>query len=158
MLVVIRKINMKKSKNKSSLRRKRAVQFAEYLASGGAFFWTGYLVFFIADHTLGWSLWWAKLTANIAGWLVNYLLQRYWVFNNKHLAKHQTEVTERYLFITAVNFLLDYIIVGTLKSAGITPYIGQFASAGFFTVWNYVWYRFWVFPEHTHRHKRHATV
>lgn len=134
------------------------MQFTEYMVSGGAFFWAGYAVFFIADRGFHWDLWWAKLTANICGWLVNYLLQRYWVFNNKQLAKHQNEVTERYLFITAVNFLLDYIIVGTLKSAGITPYLGQFASAGFFTVWNYLWYRFWVFPEHTHRHKRHSTV
>ena len=149
---------MKKAQSKRSSKQKRALQAAEYLASGGAFFWTGYAVFFIADHTLGWSLWWAKLTANVCGWLVNYLLQRYWVFNNKHLAKHQTQVTQRYLFITAVNFLLDYIIVGTLKAGGITPYIGQFISAGFFTIWNYVWYRFWVFPENAHHHKRHATV
>lgn len=153
---------MKQKKRITKKQRRQLLQFAEYMVSGGAFFWTGYAVFFITDQAFGWSLWWAKLAANICGWLVNYLLQRYWVFNNKRLAKHQTQVTQRYIFITIVNFLLDYIIVGTLKSAGITPYIGQFASAGFFTIWNYFWYRFWVFPAHTdthkHNHKRHATV
>lgn len=147
-----------KKKKLTKKRQRQLIQFAEYLVSGGAFFWTGYAVFFVADKGLGLDLWWAKLIANISGWVVNYVLQRYWVFNSKKLNKHQTQVTQRYLFITAVNFMLDYIIVSTLKSAGITPYIGQFGSAGFFTIWNYLWYRFWVFPSSNHRHKRHATV
>lgn len=145
-------------KRLSKKNRLELIRFAEYFVSGGAYFWTGYLVFFICDKGLGLSLWWAKLLANITGWVVNYLLQRYWVFNNKQLAKHQTQVTTRYIIITLVNFGLDYLIVSTLKSAGLTPYLGQFASSGFFTVWNYLWYRFWVFPQHKHRIKRHATV
>jgi hypothetical protein len=39
------------------------------------------------------------------------------------------------------------LIVASLKSVGLTPYLGQFVSSGFFTIWNYFWYRFWVFPE-----------
>lgn len=149
---------MATKKRLSKKNRLELIRIAEYLVSGGAYFWTGYLVFFVCDKAFGLNLWWAKLLANISGWIVNYVLQRYWVFNNKRLAKHQTEVTGRYIFITAVNFVLDYIIVSTLKSAGLTPYLGQFVSSGFFTVWNYLWYRFWVFPQHIHRHKRHSTV
>lgn len=145
----------KKLKKKQKL---EAIRIAEYMVSGGAYFWTGYLVFFLCDQLFGLNLWWAKLAANISGWTVNYLLQRYWVFNNNRLAKHQTEVTSRYIIITAVNFMLDYLIVAGLKSAGLTPYLGQFVSAGFFTVWNYLWYKYWVFPSHKHRHKRLSTV
>ena len=127
--------------------RKLIVQAIEYLVSGGAYFWSGYLVFFICDTFLGFTLWWAKLSANVVGWTVNFMLQRYWVFKNPHLKGHLGEVTGRYLFISGVNFVLDYFIVFGLTLIGITPYIGQFVSAGFFTFWNYVWYRFWVFPE-----------
>lgn len=134
------------------------IRIAEYMVSGGAYFWSGYGAFFVADTFLHWNLWWAKLGANIFGWTINYLLQRYWVFNNPRLAKHQTEVTERYILMTLVNFVLDYLIIWSLKGAGITPYIGQFVSSGFFTVWNYLWYRFWVFPGRYPRHKRTATV
>lgn len=130
------------SSKKHEIRR-----ITEYMISGGAYFWTGYLVFFICDKTLGLNLWWSKLAANVLGWIVNYLLQRYWVFRNPKLNKHQTEVTTRYVAITLVDFVLDYFIVRGLKTIGITPYIGQFISSGFFTVWNYIWYRFWVFPE-----------
>lgn len=127
--------------------QREVTRIVEYLISGGAYFWTGYLVFFLLDKGLHWSLWWVKLGANIAGWTVNYLLQRYWVFNNPKLAKHQTEVTTRYVIITLVDFVMDYFIIRWLKLIGITPYIGQFISSGFFTIWNYLWYRFWVFPE-----------
>ncbi|MCW1908419.1 MAG: GtrA family protein [Candidatus Saccharibacteria bacterium] len=130
------------AKSKPEIRR-----ITEYMISGGAYFWTGYLVFFLCDKGLGFSLWWAKLLANISGWTVNYLLQRYWVFKNPKLNQHQTEVTIRYAIITLVNFVLDYFIIYGLKMVGITPYIGQFISSGFFTVWNYLWYKFWVFPE-----------
>ncbi len=126
------------------------IQFAEYMISGGAYFWVGYLVFFAADKGLGWNLFWAKLAANIIGWTINFLLQRYWVFKNPDLQDKLAQTTGRYIFITLVNFGLDYLIVAGLKTVGITPYIGQFISSGFFTVWNYLWYRFWVFPEKDH--------
>lgn len=127
--------------------RREVTRITEYLVSGGAYFWTGYLVFFVVDKGLHGSFFWAKSLATLLGWTVNYILQRYWVFNNPKLAKHQTEVSDRYIFITLVNFVLDYLIVWELKSVGVTPYIGQFVSAGFFTVWNYLFYKYWVFPE-----------
>lgn len=134
----------KKTKNQQ---RRTYIQIAQYIISGGAYFWSGYLVFFICDKVLDFNLWWAKLAANVVGWIVNYSLQRFWVFNNAELKKHKTQVTFRYAVITLVDFVIDFFIVAGLKAIGITPYIGQFASAGFFTVWNYLWYKFWVFPE-----------
>lgn len=131
---------------KQSTKHPEWVRITEYLISGGAYFWSGYATFFILDTIFDWSLWWAKLLANVVGWVINYALQRYWVFKNPSLAKHQTEVTTRYIIITLVDFVLDYLIVASLKQLGLTPYIGQFISSGFFTVWNYLWYRWWVFP------------
>lgn len=132
---------------KTMKKTSRLMQFAQYMVSGGAYFWSGYAMFFVLDHLLHWKLWWAKLISNIVGWTIYYVLQRYWVFNNPTLKQKQTQVTIRYIFLTGVNFVIDYLIIRGLKSLGLTPYIGQFISAGFFTVWNYVWYRFWVFPE-----------
>ncbi len=142
---------MFKLKKKESREVKR---ITEYLVSGGAYFWSGYLAFFVGDKIFHLNLWWAKLAANLFGWSVNYLLQRYWVFNNPKLSKHRLDVTSRYLLITAVDFIIDYYIVRGLKSIGISPYIGQFMSSAFFTVWNYLWYRLWVFPDKFPRHKR----
>ena len=132
---------------RKSLKLHELIQAIEYFISGGAYFWSGYATFFLLDHILHARFFWAKSIATLTGWTVNYILQRYWVFQNKSLAKRQTQVTSRYIIITLVDFVLDYMIVFGLKSVGLTPYIGQFVSAGFFTFWNYLWYRFWVFPE-----------
>lgn len=137
--------------------RKLLIQFVEYMISGGAYFWSGYALFAVLWSGLGWSLWWAKLTANIFGWTINFLLQRFWVFRNPNLKGHASEVTGRYIFITLVDFMLDYLIVAGLNLIGVTPYIGQFISSGFFTIWNYLWYRFWVFPEKLKRKKKVLT-
>lgn len=127
-------------------------RITEYMISGGAYFWSGYGMFFVVDKLFGASFFWAKSISTLTGWTVNYVLQRYWAFNNPALKKHQTEVTGRYVAITLIDFVLDYLIVWGLTNISIAgfsinPYVGQFISAGFFTVWNYVWYRFWVFPD-----------
>lgn len=144
---------------KISKKQSREVKrFTEYMISGGAYFWTGYLVFFFIDKGLGLAFFWAKSVSTLAGWTVNFLLQRYWVFKNPALAKHQTEVTGRYTFITIVDFILDYFIVYGLKLVGVSPYIGQFVSSGFFTIWNYFWYKYWVFPSKFKKKSRSKRV
>lgn len=129
-------------------RRKTEIQIVEYLVSGGAYFWSGYLAFFVCYQLFHLNLFYSKIIADVVGWIVNYSLQRYWVFKNADLSKHQTQVTGRYIIITLVDFVLDYIIVWSLKQHGLSPYLGQFVSAGFFTVWNYIFYKYWVFPNH----------
>jgi len=126
---------------------KKLWQFVEYLFTGGIYFWVGYILLDAFYYGLHWNLWWSTIVSSIVGWVVNYLMQRYWVFKNSELETHQTKVSGRYAFITIVDFLLNYVILFGLRKIGITPAIGQFFSAAFFTGWNYVWYRFWVFPE-----------
>jgi len=146
---------------KKSNRRKAVIQFIEYMISGGAYFWVGYLILDYLNYGLHWNkgaqFWWATMISNIVGWSINFVLQRFWVFNNKSLKGHQTEVTTRYIIITLIDFVMNYFILYGLKSVGITPAIGQFISSGFFTIWNYLWYRFWVFPEKIKRKKTIVT-
>jgi putative flippase GtrA len=137
--------------------RKLLIQFVEYMVSGGVYFWVGYALLSYLYYVLDWSLWWSTIISNVVGWSVNFTLQRYWAFNNKALKQHQTEVTTKYIFITLVDFVLNYYILYYLDAIGITPAIGQFISSGFFTVWNYLWYRFWVFPEKIAKKKKAVT-
>jgi len=125
--------------------RQDAVQFAEYFIGGTSYFWIGYIVFAICYSSFGWDWLPAKMMADALGWTANYLIQRYWAFNNPMLAKHEGATVSKYALLTAVNFGLDYLIIWGLKSIGVSPYVGFFISAGFFTVWNYIWYKLWVF-------------
>lgn len=130
------------------------VQFFEYMVGGGVYFWSGYLTFAILYSGFGWAWFPAKIVDDIVGSALAYLVQRYWAFNSKRLTGHDSQILKKYSFITVVTYIIDYAIIWGLDTIGVSPYIGFFISAGFFTVWNYLWYRFWVFDvKKTNVHK-----
>jgi putative flippase GtrA len=122
-------------------------QFAKYMAGGTLYFWVAYGIFAICYSGFHWGWLPAKILADVIGWSLNYFVQRYWAFNSDHLKLSEMQHASRYIFIESIGFILDYIIIWGLNALGITPYIGFFISAGFFTVWSYLWYKHWVFPE-----------
>src|SRR4051812_4132997 len=111
-------------------------QFAKYMAGGSVYFWSGYAVFALGYSVLHLWWFWAKVAADIVGWTLNYLIQRYWAFASDHPHLSEMQHVARYLIIESIGFVLDYIIIWALNEVGITPYIGFFISAGFFTVWS----------------------
>lgn len=126
-------------------KHKLLIQFFEYMIGGGVYFWSGLGVFALCYSVFHWYFLLAKALADIIGWTLNYTIQRYWAFFDKRLADYEGRVRFRYILINSVDFVFDYGIVGGLKLLGVTPYIGFFVSAAFTTVWDYLWYRFWVF-------------
>jgi putative flippase GtrA len=140
--------------NKMARKKTLQKQLIEYFVAGGAFFWSGYIAFAVFDSIFHMPLFVAKQLSNLIGLSVNYILEDQWVFKkSKTKKKYDKRRTGRYIIITIVNFGIDYLIVLGLKDIGITPYIGQFASAGFFTIWNFVWYKYWVFAHHPSKKK-----
>ena len=139
---------------KVSISRKEVERFLKYMAGGGLYFWIGYAVFAVGYSGFKWGWLPAKILADAVGWTSNYLVQRFWAFSDRiHLSEMQH--AGRYVFIESVGFVLDYFIIWGLKSIGITPYIGFFISAIFFTFWSWAWYKYWVFPEKT-KHRKPA--
>jgi putative flippase GtrA len=151
------KSTFKKKMTKSEQKRlkKLAVQFGEYMITGGVWFWSGYVIIVGLDNHIG--LFWANVLGNAVGLSLNFLLERYWVFRTKKQAKLGV-MAKRYIIYTVLNaFLLNYFILEGLRRNGIEPEIGQFIASGFFTIWNYFWYKYYVFknqekPKRTRHH------
>lgn len=137
----------KKSKKAKAKTKKLLVQITEYMISGGVWFWSGYILIVTLDDYIG--LFWANLIGNAVGITLNFLLSRYWVFKTKKNSG-TSEKAWRYIVYTALNaFLLNFLILYGLENGfGIDPAIGQFIASGFFTFWNFVWYKLWVFKDH----------
>lgn len=135
------------AKQKKQKQRKKSIvrRFAEYMLGGALFFWIGYGLFALAYSVFGWNWFWSKVLGDVVGRTVNYLVQRYLTFNDT--SKAEATHMGRYWALSVVSIGLDYLIVGGLKALGVTPYFGQFISSWFFTIWNYLWYKYWVFPE-----------
>lgn len=125
--------------------RPEIIRFAKFMLGGGIYFCVGYGVFALCYSGLHWPWLPAKIMADAIGWSLNYVVQRFWAFSDRtHLSEMQH--AGRYVFIESIGFVLDYAIIWGLSAIGITPYIGFFISAGFFSVWSYLWYKYWVFP------------
>lgn len=127
------------------LKHKRWIQFLEYMIGGGVFFWSGMAVFALLYSGLHIDWLVSKLIADAVGWTLAFFIQRYWAFNDPRLKSKTLQTGKRYTLITIANFAIDYAIVATMKHFGVTPYLGMITASIFFTVWNYLWYRFWVF-------------
>ena len=127
----------------------------EYLVSGGAWFWSGYIIIATLDDII--PLFWANMIGNGVGLTINFFLNRYCVFKGRNMQSIET-ATARYAVYTGLNaFILNYLILQGLRNIGIEPEIGQFIASAFFTVWNYFWYKTWVFkqsgkPKHVRYH------
>jgi putative flippase GtrA len=130
-----------------TITKQNSTQFMKYMVGGSLYFWVGYGVFAICYSGLKWNWFWSKVLADAIGWTLNYVAQRYWAFKSDHLRLSEMQHVGRYIFIESIGFVLDYLIIGALNAIGITPYIGFFISAGFFTIWSFLWYKYWVFPE-----------
>ncbi len=149
----------RKKQTKAEKRRMKrlAIQFVEYMISGGVWFWSGYILIVLLDDHIG--LFAANFVGNAVGITLNFILQRYWVFRTKRPGSI-TFTAGRYIVYTLLNaFLLNYLILyGLREYFGLKPEIGQFIASGFFTFWNYFWYKVWVFPEGDHPAKQRPRV
>lgn len=135
--------------------RREITRFAEYMVGGGVWFWSGYVIIVVLDNHIG--LFWANVLGQTVGLTLNFIIGRYWAFKTKRPAALLV-ATKRYIGYTVINaFGLNYLILFSLRSVGIPPEFGQFIASAFFTVWNYYWYKVYVFkgqdkPKHVKHH------
>lgn len=122
----------------------RIKQFVEYNIAGIAFFWSGY-VSLLALEYVGAPLWVSSSVSYTIGLTVNFLLDRYWVFRDNREGSAITTAGSRYIAISLVNLILNYVVLKSLTLAGVPIEIAPFISSIIFTPWNWLWYKFWVF-------------
>lgn len=125
--------------------KKSVVQFAYFNLGGVAFFVVGYTVFAFFYGILSLEWWVAKIIGDFCGWTVNYLVQRFVAFSEESKNHTEKSLLKRFSIVSVANVPIDYAIVGGLKYIGISPFIGLWLSSLFFTVWKYIWYKWWVF-------------
>lgn len=124
--------------------QRELTRIGEYLVGGGVWFWSGYIIIVALYGHL--PLFWVNFIGNAVGITLNFIIERYWAFKTNRPTTLFV-ATQRYIIYTFLNaFVLNYLILEFLKDQfGIEPAISQFIAAGFFTVWNYIWYKAWVF-------------
>lgn len=128
-----------KRKTKDKFFTKRSV--LGYIAGGGAYFWSSWLIITFGAPHIG--LWWANIIGNVVGIFLNYLAQSFLAFPGKNILNSGW----KFVVLSIANLAISYLILSGLQKVGIPLWLAQFFSAGFFTIWNYAWYKLWVFKE-----------
>jgi putative flippase GtrA len=126
-----------------SITKKQLSQFAKYQLGGLLYFVAAWVIITFGTKYIG--LWWSNLIGNGFGIGLNYLVQRYITFAGKK-GGHNTGGW-RFVILTVVNLLMGCFLLKVQVSLGVPLWLAQFVNAGFFTVWNWVWYKYWVFKE-----------
>lgn len=140
---------MNKRQKKSLI--KTAVEFIKLQLAGNILFWVTYAGFFVLHQLLGWADIPALASASVVAHLCFFLADKEWVFNDKTgRRKTGVEIT-RFILFMGMNYFINLgIVAGLDKYLDVSPYIGQFVAGLFFSVWNFVGLRFWVFQEMRH--------
>src|SRR5690606_25058178 len=105
----------------------------------------------------GKDLFLANFVGNAVGITLNFLIQKFWVFRTKRPEKIAF-TAGRYVVYTVINaFGLNFLLLKAMQDwFGLDVRISQFIASGFFTFWNYFWYKVWVFPEPEHPTRKYA--
>jgi putative flippase GtrA len=125
--------------------KKAVKQFAWYNLGGMSFFIVGYLIFSFLYGVLSWHWLIAKIIGDLCGATTNYLIQRFLAFREESHGKSERQLLINFSILGLINVVIDYAIVAGLKWLGLTPFIGLFVAASFFTIWKFIWYKLWIF-------------
>ena len=130
---------------------KLAIQFIKLQLAGNILFWGTYLGYFVCDRFLKWPEFAALATASTIAHFLFFIADKEWVFADKTGRRKTGGEIVRFVIFMGFNYILNLAIIEALSLYfGLSPYIGQFIAAAFFTVWSYAGLKFWVFqvPQH----------
>lgn len=126
-------------------------EFIKLQLAGNVLFWGTYIGFFVLEKLLHWPQLSALATASIIAHIAFFIVDKEWVFADKTGRRKTGGEIVRFIIFMGLNYFINLgIIEGLSRYFDITPYIGQFVSAAFFTVWNFAGLKFWVFQEPQH--------
>lgn len=128
-----------------------AIEFVKLQLAGNILFWGTYIGYFLLFEIAEWGYMEALVTASLVSHFLFFIANKEWVFEDD-TGKRKTSVEAiRFALFMGLNFFINIgIITGLQQYFDISPYIGQFISAFFFTIWSFVGLKYWVFRDVKH--------
>jgi len=128
-----------------------AIEFVKLQLAGNILFWGTYIGYFLLFELAEWGYMEALVMASLVSHFLFFIANKEWVFEDE-TGKRKTSVEAiRFALFMGLNFFINIaIITGLQQYFDISPYIGQFISAFFFTIWSFVGLKYWVFRDVKH--------
>jgi putative flippase GtrA len=142
---------------KKQLTLKTLIQFVKLQLAGNILFWGTYAGYYLFDSVLHWQNLVALVVASLIAHVAFFIVDSKWVFHEKRKTARNAIEARRFIIFMGLNFFINLgIIAGLDYYFGISPYIGQFVSAAFFTLWTFGGLKYWVFHRPLRAKKRRA--
>lgn len=125
------------------MRLKNVVQFLQYNAGGLLYFWSAWTIITYFSDEL--SLVGAYILGNGIGLGLNYVVQKFVAFRKSEASAKKSG--RKFAVLTVLNLAIGYVLLKVLVEFGVSVGIAQFGNALFFTIWNWILYKNWVFKK-----------
>ncbi len=115
-----------------------------YLVTGGITFVSDYSTFLFLYYIVGFSSPQSGVMSFFIGLIINFSLQRYWVFkgNSKQLARREVI---GYGVLAVTNFFVTAYGLLFLDHLGVPAFVAKLLLVGMIMVWNYLLYKNVIF-------------
>lgn len=134
---------------------KLAIEFIKLQLSANILFWGTLGGLFVLYELLEWPQFIALATASIIAHIVFFIVNKEWVFDDKTGKRKTSGEVVRFIVFMGINYFINLgIVTGLSHFFDISPYIGQVIAAIFFTAWNFIGLKYWVFQEVKHHSLR----
>ena len=128
-----------------------AIEFIKLQLAGNILFWGTYIGYFLLHEFAKWEYMPALVTASLIAHFLFFIVNKEWVFEDDTGRRKTGVEAVRFAIFMGLNFFINIGIISSLQYYfDITPYIGQFIAAFFFTIWSFVGLKYWVFRDVKH--------
>lgn len=128
-----------------------AIEFIKLQLAGNILFWGTYIGYFLLYEVANWDSLQSLVVASLVAHGLFFIANKEWVFEDETGQRKTGSEAIRFTLFMGLNFFINLaIITGLQQYYDITPYIGQFIAAFFFTIWSFIGLKFWVFRDVKH--------
>lgn len=126
-------------------------QLIRYLLSGITTFLIENIVFSIGFYLVNVSYVYANITSICIAVLVNFYINKKFVFKNNNQIKTQFQFF-LYIVLVLINMVVSTWIIGLLLNEGIPGYIAKFVATAAIVFWTYIIYKKIIFTSKKEKH------
>jgi putative flippase GtrA len=132
---------------KSYSARLRESSVPKFLVGGSITFIVEYGIFYVLYIFLHWHLFLANSLSFAAGLGVSFMFNRLWAFKRVDYKRPTHHQAVLYFILALTNLILNNLIVGTLKFAGMDVRLGKLIAIIAIATWNFLVYKHIIFKE-----------
>jgi putative flippase GtrA len=120
-----------------------------YIIIGLSAFATDYLILTFCFYVFSINLSLAASAGFLAGFLVSFALNRWWVFGSAGSVRSTHRQVAEYTALLIFNYFFTVIGVNWLNEVGVEPSFGKIILMAFITCWNYIIFKKIIFADNS---------